>query len=484
MAEYEIVQLSEYKWEVKKNENLGMRVPGIIYSDSQLMEHCRGEGVIDQVVNVSTLPGILKASFAMPDIHFGYGFPIGGVAAFDPENGGVISPGGVGFDISCGVRAIRSGLMLGDIKDKLEDMISFISFSIPRGLGGKGNISLSKKDMEDVLSTGIDWAVSRGYCNESEKQFIEEGGRVKEADPLYVSEEAKKRGCGQLGTLGSGNHFLELQTVDRIYDEHAADVLGLRESSIVIMIHTGSRGLGHQICSDYLRIMQKASSKYEIKLPDKQLACAPVYSDEGKDYYKAMACGANYAMVNRQCLTYQLTSALKKYLGGSYDSSDIATIYDVSHNIARLEEHDINGVRRKVCVHRKGATRSFGPGRPELSSVYREIGQPVIIPGSMGSYSFILLGTETAMSESFGSTCHGAGRMMSRSKAKKTIRGDELKKSLKIDRGITIIADSMPGLAEEAPQAYKDICRVVNVSCMAGLSKKVARLRPLGVIKG
>jgi tRNA-splicing ligase RtcB (3'-phosphate/5'-hydroxy nucleic acid ligase) len=484
MTEYGIIQLSEYKWEVKKDENIGMRVPGIIYSDDKLIKHCRKEGVIGQVVNVATLPGILKASFAMPDIHFGYGFPIGGVAAFDPEAGGIISPGGVGFDISCGVRAIRTGLVVDDIKNKMEDMMSFISFSIPRGLGGKGKINLSKKDMEEVLSDGIEWAVSRGYCDEEEKQYIEEGGTVKEADPAYVSEEAKKRGYGQLGTLGSGNHFVEIQAVDRIYDKYAADVLGIGEAGIVIMIHTGSRGPGHQICSDYVRIMQKASSKYGIRLPDKQLACAPVYSDEGKNYYKAMACGANYAMVNRQCLAYQATRALKKYLGESPDSPDISTIYDVSHNIARLEEHDIGGGRRKVCVHRKGATRSFGPGRPELSSVYREIGQPVIIPGDMGTYSFILLGTKTAMAESFGSTCHGAGRMMSRSKAKKTIRGDELKKSLKTEKGIIVIADSMPGLAEEAPQAYKDISSVVNVSCMAGLSKKVARLRPLGVIKG
>ncbi len=484
MDKYTITRLSDYKWKVEKDAAAGMRVPGIIYSDKKLMEHVIREGVIDQIANVAALPGIIEASFAMPDIHFGYGFPIGGVAAFDPEAGGIISPGGVGFDISCGVRAMRSDIEIDDIKDRIEDMMYSISFSIPRGLGGKGKIDLSKKDMDGLLSRGTGWAVGNGYGYEEEKEYIEEGGSIEGADPACISDTARKRGARQLGTLGSGNHFLEIQAVDKIYDRDASDIFGIYENKIIVMIHSGSRGLGHQICSDYIKVMQKASDKYGIDVPDRQLACAPINSPEGKRYYGAMACAANYGMANRQCLAHWLREAMERYFGTSARKLGLSTIYDISHNIARLEEHDIDGVLKKVCVHRKGATRAYGPGRPELPTAYRHIGQPVIIPGDMGTYSYILLGTETAMKESFGSTCHGAGRMMSRSKARKTINGIELKNNLKAEKGIIVIADSMSGLAEEAPAAYKDINRVVEISCMAGLTKKVARLRPLGVIKG
>jgi len=484
MDKYMITKLSDYKWKVERDTSIGMNVPGIIYSDKKLLEHTIKEGAIDQIANVAALPGIIKASFAMPDIHFGYGFPIGGVAAFDPEADGIISPGGVGFDISCGVRAMRSSLEIDDIKNRIEDMMSFISFSIPRGLGGKGKIDLSKKDMDRLLSGGAGWAADRGYGHKEEIEYMEEGGHMEGADPAYISETARKRGARQLGTLGSGNHFLEIQVVDKIYDRAASDIFGIYENQIIVMIHSGSRGLGHQVCSDYIKVMQKASEKYGIKVPDRQLACAPIYSPEGKRYYGAMACAANYGMANRQCLAHWVSGAMERYFKTSSERLGLSTIYDISHNIARLEEHDIDGIPKKVCVHRKGATRAYGPGRPELPPAYRHIGQPVIIPGDMGTYSYILLGTETAMKESFGSVCHGAGRMMSRSKAKKMISGSELKKNLKTEKGIIVIADSMSGLAEEAPEAYKDINSIVEISCMAGLSKKVVRLRPMGVIKG
>jgi len=484
LDEYKIKALSEFKWQVEKNETAGMRVPGIIFSDRDLLEHAKVENTISQVTNVATLPGIIKASYAMPDIHFGYGFPIGGVAAFDPDKGGIISPGGVGFDISCGVRALRSDFELDDIKGSIEDMISFISSSVPRGLGGKGSINLSKKDMGKLLSGGVDWAVKNGYGFDEDKKFIEDGGRIKEAEPGYVSETAFKRGKGQLGSLGSGNHFLEFQVVDEIYEGRAADTFGLFKDQIIIMLHSGSRGLGHQVCSDYIKVMQKASEKYRIKVPDRQLASAPLISPEGRRYYGAMACAANYAMANRQCLSYVVRQAMESYMGSSAEKLGLFTIYDISHNIARWEEHDLGDGIRKVCVHRKGATRAFGPGREEVPDEYRHIGQPVIIPGDMGTYSFILAGTDTAMKESFGSSCHGAGRIMSRSRAKRTINGYQLKHNLKNQKGIIVIADSMLALAEEAPQAYKNINTIVEISSGAGLSKKVARLRPLGVIKG
>jgi len=483
MRDYNIKKINDYKWEIETDESLGIRVPGVIFADEALFEHARSENTIDQVVNVAALPGIIKASFAMPDIHFGYGFPIGGVAAFDMEEG-IISPGGVGFDISCGVRAMRTSLGLDDISKRIKDLMQVLSYSIPRGLGKKGKIKLSGSDMKKLLSDGVGWAVKRNYGWEEDIEFIEEKGCMEGANPDYVGKTAIDRGSGQVGTLGSGNHFLEIQAIDRIYDNKAADILSLEEGQIVVMIHSGSRGLGHQVCSDYIREMQQALRKYNIEIPDRQLACAPLNSPEGKRYYGAMACAANYALVNRHCLAHWMREAFERVFQRSAESLGLSTIYDISHNIARIERHDTGGGPVKVCVHRKGATRSYGPGHPDLPEIFRDIGQPVIIPGDMGTNSYILSGTRAAMDESFGSTCHGAGRLMSRTKAKKTIRGEELKRQLEVEKGIIVMAGSMQSLAEEAPQAYKDIETVVEVAASAGLSRKVARLRPLGVIKG
>ena len=460
-----------------------MKVPGIIFADKELLDHAVGERTIEQVINVAALPGILKASYAMPDIHYGYGFPIGGVAAFDLGKG-VISPGGVGFDISCGVRTMRTGLGVSDIKDRIEDIMAALSFNIPKGVGSKGRIKLSKNQMIQLLSEGVGWAVKNGYGWEEDKDFMEEKGCMEGANADFVSNLALDRGMGQIGTLGSGNHFLEIQAVDEIYDAQAAESFGLKKDQVIIMIHSGSRGFGHQICSDYIRVMQQAAVKYGIKLPDRQLACAPVSSPEGRRYYQAMICAINYAMVNRHCLAHWVRAAFEKFFGKSSEKLGLGTIFDISHNIAKIEEHNINGKLNKVCVHRKGATRAYPPGHKDTPDKYKSIGQPVIIPGDMGRYSYILLGTEKAMSESFGSTCHGAGRLMSRTQAKRVIRGSELKKELFDKKGIVVIAGSMSGLAEEAPQAYKDVTRVVDVAHFAGISKKAIRLRPLGVLKG
>lgn len=483
MNDYGIKRISDYKWEVERDEELGMRVPGIIFADKELLDHAVSEKTIEQVINVATLPGIIQASYAMPDIHYGYGFPIGGVAAFSEEEG-VISPGGVGFDISCGVRILRTDLSVADIKDRLEDLMSLLSLSIPKGVGSKGKIKLSKNQLIQLLREGVNWAVKNGYGWEEDKFFIEERGRMEGAVTDFVSNFALDRGKDQVGTLGSGNHFLEIQAVDEIYDTGAAEIMGLKKDQITIMIHSGSRGLGHQICSDYIRVMQQAAAKYGIKLRDRQLACAPVNSPEGKRYYGAMICAINYAMVNRHCLSHWVRETFEKFFGKSQEKLGLGTIYDVSHNIAKIEEHNINGRTDKVCVHRKGATRAYPPGHKDIPERYKSIGQPVIIPGDMGRYSYILLGTEEAMSESFGSTCHGAGRLMSRSKARKSIQGSELKKDLFNKKGIVVMAGSMSGLAEEAPQAYKDVNRVVDIAHHAGISKKAVRLRPLGVLKG
>lgn len=483
MSDYEVNKINDFKWEVVRDKSLGMRVHGIIFADEGILKHAEQEKTIDQVINVATLPGILKASYAMPDIHYGYGFPIGGVAAMNKDEG-VISPGGVGFDISCGVRVLRTNLSIHDIKSRLEDIVYELSVYIPKGVGSKGKIKLSDSRMRELFIEGVNWAIKNGYGWEEDKYFMEENGCMVGANPDYVSQQAVKRGNDQVGTLGSGNHFLEIQKVDEIYDEKAARILGLEKDQITIMIHSGSRGLGHQICSDYIKVMQKASLKYGIKLPDRQLACAPITSQEGKKYYSAMACAVNYAMVNRHCLAHWVRFALERIFKKSAKSLDLGLIYDVSHNIAKMELHSVNGKTEEVCVHRKGATRAYGPGHRDIPDVYKDIGQPVIIPGDMGRYSYILLGTERAMQESFGSTCHGAGRLLSRSKAKKLVSGSQLKQELFDKRGIVVVAGSMSGLAEEAPDAYKDVSKVVDVTHNAGISKKVVKLCPLGVIKG
>ncbi|MBN2073402.1 MAG: RtcB family protein, partial [Actinobacteria bacterium] len=479
MKNYKIKKIDDYRWEVEKNSEIGMRVPGIIYADSELIAHATGENTIEQVINVSTLPGIVRASFAMPDIHYGYGFPIGGVAAFDAGEG-VISPGGVGFDISCGVRILKTRLSAGEVKKDIKDIMSLLDIRIPKGLGGQGRLHLSDNDVRDILVEGMGWAVRKGYGVPEDREMAEEKGCMKGADPAFVSNQALKRGAGQVGTLGSGNHFLEIQVVEEIYDRGAAEKMGLEEGQVTVMIHSGSRGLGHQICSDYIKVMQHASDKYGIRLPDRQLACAPISSPEGGKYYSAMACAVNYALVNRHFLAHLVRNAFEEFYKKSWERLGMDTIYDVSHNIAKMEEHVVDGLSRTLCVHRKGATRAFAPGHPKLPQKYREIGQPVIIPGDMGTNSYILLGTDRAMSDTFGSTCHGAGRIMSRSQAKKSIDGAALKQQLLKDRGIVIMAGSMAGLAEEAPQAYKEVGRVVEIAHLSGISKKAIKLKPVG----
>ncbi|MBI4744324.1 MAG: RtcB family protein [Actinobacteria bacterium] len=478
----QLEKINDYMYRIPQTYKQGMRVPGIIFVNETLLGLAKKDQAFEQVANVAFLPGIIKASFAMPDIHWGYGFPIGGVAAVDAEEG-VISPGGVGFDISCGVRLLRSKLYADEIRDKLEDIMNALSVDIPKGVGIKGKIKLNKDQMTALMKKGVSWAISQGYGWESDAEFTEEKGCFDGADPSRVSEHAYKRGLEQPGTLGAGNHFIELQEVTEIFNEKAAGVFGLHKGQLCIMIHSGSRGVGHQICTDYVKIMDAAIKKYNINLPDRQLACAPLKSKEGKDYYGAMACAANYAWVNRHCLAHWVRESFEKVFKKSAEKLGLTLVYDVSHNIARIEEHIINGQKRRVCVHRKGATRSFGRLQKEIPAAYKESGQPVIIPGDMGRASYVLAGTETAMKESFGSTCHGAGRLMSRSQAKKIIEGSRLKRELE-DRGIIVKAGKMSLLAEEAPEAYKDVNEVVEVCQGAGISEKVAKLRPLGALKG
>ena len=459
-----------------------MRVPGLVFADDALIEKAQNDRALDQVINVSFLPGIIKASMAMPDIHWGYGFPIGGVAATDLDEG-VISPGGVGFDISCGVRLLRTDLTAEETRPVLRDLLRELTYNVPKGVGSRGKIKANRRELSDLMTKGARWAVEKGYGWDEDIEFIEERGCLQGADPDKVSDKAFTRGKDQAGTLGAGNHFLELQKVTEIYEPGAASVLGLHQGQLAVMIHSGSRGLGHQVCTDYIKVIDQAMKKMGIVVPDRQLACAPLQSEEGKNYYKAMAAAANYALTNRQCLAHWVRVSFQNVFKKSAESLGMGLVYDISHNTAKFEEHQINGEKKKVCVHRKGATRAFGPNHPDLPGPYKEIGQPVIIPGDMGTCSYVLVGTEKAMESSFGSTCHGAGRAMSRSKAKKQIWGKDLHKQL-TESGIHIRAGSMPGFAEEAPQAYKDVDEVVNAVTGAGLAKKVARLKPVVVIKG
>ena len=483
MNEKQIRKINNFKFEISLDEMKGMNVPGIVFSDDKLMEIVLQEETLNQVINVATLPGIVKASFAMPDIHYGYGFPIGGVAGFDLENG-IVSPGGVGFDIACGVRVLRTDFEHKDIKNKLELLLNNMFYSIPKGIGTRGRLRLTDKEMKAVLTKGALWAVKNKYGFEESLGCIEENGTFNEADFTHVSKEALNRGRDQLGSLGSGNHFIEVQKVEKIFDKHAAKIMDIFEDQVVLMIHSGSRGLGHQICSDYLKIMQYASQKYGISLRDRQLACAPLHTLEGKKYFEAMGCAVNFAMANRECLSFWVVQEFEKLFSKTYKKMGIELVYDISHNVAKKETHLIDGERKTLCVHRKGATRSFGPGNTAICEKYREIGQPVMVPGDMGRYSYIMTGTKKAMSESLGSSCHGAGRLLSRSSAKRKINGSQLKKELYEKKGIIILAASMAGLAEEAPLAYKDVADVVDIAENAGLSKKVAKLIPLGVIKG
>jgi tRNA-splicing ligase RtcB len=475
-------RITDYLYEIPKEYREDMRVPARIYADEKLLEATLRDRSLEQLVNTATLPGIVGYALAMPDIHQGYGFTIGGVAATRYPSG-VISPGGVGYDINCGVRLLISDLEAEEVKPHIGTLIGALYRNVPSGVGKKGSIKLSLSQMDQVLEKGAAWAVKQGYGPREDLERIEERGAMAGAEARAVSSRAKERGKNQLGTLGSGNHFLEIEEVMEVYDEEVADVFGLFPGQLAVQIHSGSRGLGHQVCTDYVRNLQEAVTRYGIKLPDRELVCAPLDSPEGRDYFAAMAGAANYAWANRQCLTYLTRRTFEEVLAGKIKSWELTTVYDVAHNIAKIEEYEVDGQRTKLCVHRKGATRAFGPGQPELPGVYRAVGQPVLVPGDMGTASYVLVGTEEAMKASFGSTCHGAGRVLSRKAAKRQIRGDKLKAELEA-QGIQVRAGSMPGLAEEAPDAYKDIERVVDVVHRAGLARKVAKLRPLAVMKG
>ena len=467
--------------EIPVDYKQGMRVNGIIYVDEAL-EKVLEIQAIDQVANVATLPGIVGSSMAMPDVHTGYGFSIGGVAAFDLKDG-IVSPGGVGYDINCGVRLLRSNLRKNDVAAKIKDLVSVLYNEIPSGVGSKGKVRLGPDDQKRILKKGAQWAVEQGFGESGDLEKIESGGCIEGAEPSLISNKAYERGRSQQGTLGSGNHFLEVQYVDEIYDEKAANSLGLFRDQITVMIHTGSRGFGHQVCTDFLEVMERAANKYKIELPDKELACAPFESPEAQDYLAAMRAAANYAWANRQCIMHWSRETFMKVFGLSPRELGMSLIYDVAHNIAKVETHEVNGRKTKLIVHRKGATRAFPPGHPELPEIYRPIGQPVLIPGDMGRASFVLLGTEKAMMETFGSTCHGAGRVMSRHQAIKAARGRKIWKEME-DKGIIVRSAGRETLAEEMSEAYKDVSDVVDVVHRAGISTKVARLRPMGVIKG
>jgi tRNA-splicing ligase RtcB len=476
----EVTRIDEYRWEVPQQGN--MKVPGKIFADKNLIKDIYLDQSIQQVVNVAHLPGIITASLAMPDIHWGYGFPIGGVAAMDVETG-VISPGGVGYDINCGVRLIRTNMQKEEILPKLRDLVRNLYSAVPSGVGSSGSLKLSVAEEKKLLIKGAEWAVEHGYGTASDLERIEENGSLDGANPEMVSNRALERGAQQIGTLGSGNHFLEIGYVDEIYDEKAAEALGLFLNGVTITIHTGSRGFGYQVCDDYLVTMMTAVKKYNIILPDRQLACAPIQSKEGKNYLAAMACAANYAWANRQAIMHWTRETFAKTLNTAPSDLQMNLVYDVSHNIAKIEKHIVNGRERTVCVHRKGATRALPPGHPQVPAVYQNIGQPVLIPGDMGRYSYVLLGTNQSLEETFGSTCHGAGRVMSRNQAVKVSRGRDIIRELE-KKGIIVQAHGRGTLNEEIPEAYKDVQDVVEVVHNAGISHKVARLRPLGVIKG
>lgn len=475
-----IKRLDDYRWELAPYGN--MRVPGIIFSSAKMMDQLRKEEALKQVANVATLPGIVKASLGMPDIHWGYGFPIGGVAAFDWKEG-VVSPGGVGYDINCGVRLAGTDLHYDDVKRRVKDIVDGLYRKVPCGVGSTGSVKLSSKEEKKVLTQGSQWAVRNGFGVDEDIEHTEDFGLLPGADPGVLSERALTRGLKQLGTLGSGNHFLEVGVVEQIFHPEAADVFGLFEGQVTVMIHSGSRGLGYQVCDDSLAFMARHVKKLDIDLPDRQLACAAIQSNEGRRYLQAMACAANYAYANRQIMLHLCREAFEQILAISPGALNMRLIYDVCHNIAKKEKHLVEGRQRWLCVHRKGATRSFGPGQPGLSEDYRHLGQPILIPGDMGTASYVLVGTQKAMEETFGSTCHGAGRVLSRKAAKKQSKGRSIGRELE-DQGILVRWTGRWTMAEEMPEAYKDVSEVVNVVDGAGISKKVARLRPIAVVKG
>lgn len=476
-----VTKVNDYTWDIPVSYESGMRVPGRIFVSSKLLAGIEQE-TLDQTANVATLPGIQKYAMAMPDAHSGYGFPIGGVAAFDRDTG-IISPGGVGYDINCGVRIIRTNLTIEDVRPRMRELVEQLFQAVPSGVGSKSKIRASDKELNDAFLYGAKWAVESGYGMKEDTEHCEENGFMKAADPSKVSDKARSRGKPQFGTLGSGNHFLEVQYVDEVYDEETAKVFGLHKGQVTVMIHCGSRGAGHQICEDYLKILERATHKYGIILPDKQLACAPAESTEGQNYFKAMAAGANYAWANRQVITHWVREVFTKFFRRDVDDLGMHLIYDVAHNVAKLEEHTIDGEKKMVYVHRKGATRAFPPEHPDVPAVYRKVGQPVLIPGSMGTPSFVLHGTQKAMELTFGSACHGAGRTSSRAAALKTLNGETIQKELAA-RGISVRATQPSVIAEEAPSVYKSSEDVVDVVHQLDIARKVVRLMPMGVAKG
>ncbi|MBC8869899.1 MAG: RtcB family protein [Planctomycetes bacterium] len=476
-------QVNACCWRIPKSYREGMRVDGLIYADEHMIEEIRGDQAPEQVANVAFLPGIQHASLAMPDIHWGYGFPIGGVCATDPAEGGVISPGGVGYDINCGVRLMRTNLFYQDVKPHLRKLMDRLFADIPAGVGQGGKHRFKKKELRRLLEVGVPFLQSRNLATDGDVAHTEAGGCLEEAVPEYVSDRALERGLNQCGTLGSGNHFAEIQVVDAVFDDHAARVMGLDKDMICVMIHSGSRGLGYQVCDDALKKLRGVPAKYGIDLPDRQLACAPVESPEGEEYLGAMCAAANFAWCNRQLLMWQARESFEAVFGKNWEQLQMNLIYDVAHNIAKFETHTIDGRERRVCVHRKGATRAFPANHPETPEAYQEIGQPVIIPGDMGRASWVLTGQDGSMEQSFGTCCHGAGRRMSRTAAVKHAKGRRIDQEL-AQQGIIARARSRRGLAEEQPDAYKDVNVVVNVVHKANLASKVARMRPLGVVKG
>lgn len=476
-------KIDDYRWEIPVSYKPGMRVPGLIFADEKSLPKIFEDQAFDQVANVAFLPGIVRCSLAMPDIHWGYGFPIGGVAATDPQEGGVISPGGIGFDINCGVRLVRTNLFEKDVRDRLKGLVATLFNEVPCGVGVSGSIEVGKKEGRKLLVRGAGWAVGEGFGDAGDLAHTEAGGCLEDADPDAVSERAFERGHDQIGTLGSGNHFLEIQAVDEIFDEAAAARFGLEPGQVTVMIHSGSRGFGYQICDDYLHKIGRAMAQYKILVPDMQLACVPVNSPEGRQYLGAMRCAANYAWANRQCLMALARGIFEKFFGRSCHDLGMDLIYDVAHNIAKFERYRVDGKEKTLCVHRKGATRAFGPGHPELPDDYRDIGQPVIIPGDMGRNSYLAVGTRRAAEETFGTSCHGAGRAMSRRAALKAAQGRSIEKELEA-RGIIVMGRGRKGVAEEQPAAYKDVNEVVGVMHESGIVRKVVKLRPLGVIKG
>ena len=477
-----LTPLDEYRWQIDPDPGLGMRVPGILFSSTELIASLRNDPALQQLANVATLPGIQAGAYAMPDIHFGYGFPVGGVAAFDMQEG-VVSPGGIGYDINCGVRLLRTGLVRGGIASKLGPLMDALYRAVPSGVGSKGGHSLSAAEMNEVLAEGARWAVRKGFGRESDLKFQEEGGCLGGAEAARVSDTARRRGERQLGTLGSGNHFLEVQAVDKVFFPEFAERLGLASGDVLVMLHTGSRGLGHQIAADYIRTMDASLAREGTVLADRQLSCAPISSEEAQAYLAAMAGGANFAWANRQMITHAVREAFARVFPGEAGLERIDVVYDIAHNMAKRETHRVNGGMRDVLVHRKGATRAFGPGREEVPSDYRQFGQPVLIPGDMGTASYLLVGLATSLERSFGSSCHGAGRLLSRSAAVRRFRYGEVTRALS-ERGIQVRAASREGVTEEAPGAYKDVEQVVRVAEGAGLTRRVARLVPLGVVKG